>query len=739
MNNENNQKIKFDKNDEFLDNEIIVQESRQIGSISLPYTKMKKNISSNSLDFDIISEEEINDYSKSLYVKKKNYKTDIKNLHNNYSQTENIFENHKHLNLNQYKQNKVKYSNDNFFYEDNNHINTNEVFTNDEIESKINILKESILIDLKSKNDEGMWSNLTSKFSHFKNYLKYNFISTNKQLKLTDLNYVNLFDQSFSCNQFTTNEFNFALNKIFSFTYRSDFTNLFPKDNIIYNSDCGWGCMIRAGQMMLSKAILEFKIYNQGKETNLSNEDVLEIKINVLKLFFDNMINFEEKGLLDKTDFLYFFENFTKILNEEERKYANNLGKMNFSNDKIFSEKEFQNQYSENNLTIKGLFAPFSIQNITKLGILYDAGPGVWFSDAKVIKIFKEIEEQLNIFNGEINIFSFDAGVIYEKDIIEECFEEVKFQCFNNCKNSIIGNKINKNDKGRSLYDIDMINSSKITKDNFEQIKIEQSDFDKNNLNENNIEGKIFCEQQMNKNRFKSENICFDCLNELKSNNIEAFQSQFLEIDFPIESEVKEGKYSSNENNNQNKNLEESINIIKRFYRLKKTGFIFISVRHGINSIEKEYHYSIKQFYKIPCNLGIIGGKANSAFYFIGEYQDKLIYLDPHLTQKALENLTNLNQTGYDTYNPKYLYYLDIKNISPGFTMGFYFRDVSEYKNLKNSLNLHSELKHNLFTFEKVGEIKKFKKKMSMKKTEEMKFTEVIEDDFNIIDIEDDF
>ena len=76
--------------------------------------------------------------------------------------------------------------------------------------------------------------------------------------------------------------------------------------------------------------------------------------------------------------------------------------------------------------------------------------------------------------------------------------------------------------------------------------------------------------------------------------------------------------------------------------------------------------------------------------------------------------------------------------MSPGFTMGFYYRSVEEYKYLKSALIVHSDSKFNLFSFEKLGEKKKINKKNSVKKPEEMKFTEVIEDDFSVIDIEDD-
>ena len=73
---------------------------------------------------------------------------------------------------------------------------------------------------------------------------------------------INNFDPKlFSSKEFQSKEFDFHLKKIFSFTYRTNFADL-PSKSGFYNSDCGWGCMIRASQMMLSKALLEQKIWS---------------------------------------------------------------------------------------------------------------------------------------------------------------------------------------------------------------------------------------------------------------------------------------------------------------------------------------------------------------------------------------------------------------------------------------------------------------------------------------------
>jgi hypothetical protein len=215
----------------------------------------------------------------------------------------------------------------------------------------------------------------------------------------------------------------------------------------------------------------------------------------------------------------------------------------------------------------KFISPPFSIQNICNLGLLYDKGAGIWFSDYIMIKIFKEINENLKIIDME---FMHSDGVINEEDLIKSCFTPLT------CTHS--------------------------------------------------------------------DDICQECLNDIS-------------IDQRVEYNTKH-------------------------YGLKRGGFIFISVRLGLMNIDSIYTQSILHLFKMPHNLGIIGGQTNSALYFIGESADRLICLDPHYNQN-----TSLSP---ETYDVRYLYEIDITKISPAFTTGFYFRNCVEYKQLMISFANHS-------------------------------------------------
>ena len=59
--------------------------------------------------------------------------------------------------------------------------------------------------------------------------------------------------------------------------------------------------------------------------------------------------------------------------------------------------------------------------------------------------------------------------------------------------------------------------------------------------------------------------------------------------------------------------------------------FLTVPIRLGLNYILPEYLESIKAVYTMNQNVGIAGGRENSALYFVGiSDTNNLIYLDPH-------------------------------------------------------------------------------------------------------------
>uniref|UniRef100_A0A8B9L344 Cysteine protease n=1 Tax=Astyanax mexicanus TaxID=7994 RepID=A0A8B9L344_ASTMX len=65
---------------------------------------------------------------------------------------------------------------------------------------------------------------------------------------------------------------------------------------------------------------------------------------------------------------------------------------------------------------------------------------------------------------------------------------------------------------------------------------------------------------------------------------------------------------------------------------------LLIPLRMGINNINPIYIQALKECFKMPQSCGVLGGKPNLAYYFIGFIDDELIYLDPHTTQSAVDS-----------------------------------------------------------------------------------------------------
>ena len=169
-----------------------------------------------------------------------------------------------------------------------------------------------------------------------------------------------------------------------------------------------------------------------------------------------------------------------------------------------------------------------------------------------------------------------------------------------------------------------------------------------------------------------------------------------------------------------NKNYKSKIYVFDdKRYKLKHKFLLFISVRHGLYTLDDELYDEVLKIFDIKTNIGLIGGKSSRAFYFIGRCGKNFLFLDPHYVQPTIP----LNMFGTDSlhesYRPYNIYYMPINEISPAFSIGFAIKDMENFKmfmekmksddyfidqNIKKKRNYLFQVKEKHITFKKTND-----------------------------------
>ncbi|XP_030810542.1 cysteine protease ATG4B isoform X2 [Camarhynchus parvulus] len=106
---------------------------------------------------------------------------------------------------------------------------------------------------------------------------------------------------------------------------------------------------------------------------------------------------------------------------------------------------------------------------------------------------------------------------------------------------------------------------------------------------------------------------------------------------------------------------------------------LLIPLRLGLTEINEAYIETLKHCFMMPQSLGVIGGKPNSAHYFIGFVGEELIYLDPHTTQPAVEPGDSgcLPDESFHCQHPPCR--MSIAELDPSIAVGFFCNTEADF------------------------------------------------------------
>ena len=287
---------------------------------------------------------------------------------------------------------------------------------------------ESNIINSNNNNNNtiSFWEAIKLKISDFKNKLifNYNIFSSSNNLNYTSTltKEIQIFGEKYTEHEKLLDK----LKNIPWFSYRKNFEQIKNKDNI-YTSDAGWGCMLRASQMILAQGLCK-----------LSSIEKLNVFINqYLAYFYDNKIPIK---LMCKKEKNNDTKKEKEEKNEDKKINANNEVYEDF--EVIDKEKYFAFSFIDlSSELIKGLenmskrrsdkeylIPPFSLRSLIKVEKYINKDGkkvGEWFSNYDTIRLIQIINQEMNSKNDcDFQVLNFNEGIIYIEDIIKNCFEE---------------------------------------------------------------------------------------------------------------------------------------------------------------------------------------------------------------------------------------------------------------------------------------------------------------------------
>jgi hypothetical protein len=99
------------------------------------------------------------------------------------------------------------------------------------------------------------------------------------------------------------------------------------------------------------------------------------------------------------------------------------------------------------------------------------------------------------------------------------------------------------------------------------------------------------------------------------------------------------------------------------------------------------YASSLRRYFKLPWNMGMIGGRPRLAHYFVGlsVEEDAFLFTDPHYVQAAARDLGTPERESF--LNPHIVQTIPLSHLQPSNTLVFYVKDELEFEGLFAALD----------------------------------------------------
>ncbi|GAB1608995.1 Hypothetical predicted protein [Argonauta hians] len=129
---------------------------------------------------------------------------------------------------------------------------------------------------------------------------------------------------------------------------------------------------------------------------------------------------------------------------------------------------------------------------------------------------------------------------------------------------------------------------------------------------------------------------------------------------------------------------------------------LIIPLRLGLTDINPLYFNSLKMCLSLKQSVGIIGGKPNHAHWFIGTFEEELVYLDPHTTQPVVDlGSSNCPTPGDESYHCHHASRMKLQHLDPSVALGFFCLTEEEFDELCESFRQKMVSKTPMFEIHK--------------------------------------